>query len=185
MTKGGGDAVDASLTQEIHTRIPQNGQVVADVAPLFATGILPQRDIAHPMMAFYTPVPTIVGQKFISPGPFGSKTGNGVHDFSRGFALGVCRAFDAAHLLHAGPIKMPGQTRAGLQMPLRQTAMTFINRAMLRELCLSLLFDCRGKNAVRTPQRSPLSARVDCPSPRTYSCRRCPRFADINRVGRT
>ena len=95
-------------------------------------------------------------------GPLLRKTADRVLDFDRGATLAAGRAFETANLRQTGPIEMPGQPRAGLQMPLYPAAVSLRRGADLRERRLSLLFGGGGKNRAEIPLPQQLSARVDC-----------------------
>ena len=94
-------------------------------------------------------------------GPLSRKTADGVLDFDRGATLAAGRAFETANLRQTGPIEMPGQPCAGLQMPLDRAAMPLRRRTGLRQRRLSLLFGSGGKNRAGNPLPQRLSVRAD------------------------
>ena len=96
-------------------------------------------------------------------GPLARKTADGVLDFDRGATLAAGRAFQTADLRQTGPIEMPGQPRAGLQMPLHRAAVPLRRRAGLRQRRSSLVFGSGGKNRAENPLPPRLSVRADCP----------------------
>jgi hypothetical protein len=53
-------------------------------------------------------------------------------DFDRGATLTTGRALQAANLGQTGPIEMPGQPRAGLQVAMNDAAVTLAAGAGLR-----------------------------------------------------
>jgi len=95
--------------------------------------------------------------------PFARKAADGVLDFDRRAAFASGRAFETAHLGQAGPIEMPGQPCAGLQMPPNMTAVPLGNSARLRQRRLPLLFGGGGKNRAEIPLPQRPLARADCP----------------------
>lgn len=90
------------------------------------------------------------------------KAGDGILDFDRRAAFASGRAFETANLGQAGPIEMPGQPRAGLQMPPDMAAVSLGNRAGLRQRRSSLLFGGGGKNRAENPLPQRPSTRADC-----------------------
>ena len=94
--------------------------------------------------------------------PFTRKTADGVLDFDRGATLATGRAFETANLRQTGPIEMPGQPCAGLQMPLNRAAVPFRRRAGLRQQRLSLFFGGGGKIRAENPRLRRPSVRADC-----------------------
>lgn len=82
---------------------------------------------------FDAPVSTPMVNQQRRVGPIARKTGDGVLDFDRRVTLATGRAFEAVNLRQAGPNEMPGQPRAGLQVPLNGAAMSFRRRAGLRQ----------------------------------------------------
>jgi len=95
-------------------------------------------------------------------GPLSRKTADGELDFDRGATLTAGRAFETANLRQTGPIEMPGQPRAGLQMPLHCAAVPLRYRLVLRQRRLSPFFGGGGKIQAEIPLPRRLSARVDC-----------------------
>jgi hypothetical protein len=111
---------------------------------------------------FDTPMtPPMVVQKG-GVGLLSRKTADGELDFDRGATLAASRACETANLHQTGPIEMPGQSRAGLQMPLHRAAMPLRYRADLRQRRLSLFFGGGGKIQAEIPLPRRPSARVDC-----------------------
>jgi hypothetical protein len=55
-------------------------------------------------------------------GPLSRKAADSELDFDRGATLAAGRACETANLRQTGPTEMPGQSRAGLQMPLHRAA---------------------------------------------------------------
>ena len=94
--------------------------------------------------------------------PFPRKTTDGVLDFDRGATLATGRAFKTANLRQTGPTEMPGQPRAGLQMPLDRAAVPLGQGACLRQRRLSLIFGGGGKIPAEIPLPRRPSGRVDC-----------------------
>ena len=94
--------------------------------------------------------------------PFTRKAADGVLNFDRGATLAAGRAFETANLRQTGPIEMPGQPRAGLQMPLDSAAMTLGGRAGLRQRLAPLIFGSGGKSRAENPLRWRPSVRADC-----------------------
>jgi hypothetical protein len=86
-----------------------------------------------------------------------------VKDFDRGPTLASGRAFEPTNLRQTGPIEMPGQPRAGLEMPLDSAAMPLGCRAGLRQRRSALLFGWRGKKRAENPRPRRLSTRAGCP----------------------
>ena len=95
-------------------------------------------------------------------GPLWRKTADRVLDFDRGATLAAGRAFETANLRQTGPIEMPGQSRAGLQMPLNRAAVPLRCRAGLRQRRLSLFLGGGGKIRAENPLGSRPSVRADC-----------------------
>ena len=94
--------------------------------------------------------------------PLARKAADSELDFDRGATLAAGRAFETANLRQTGPIEMPGQPRAGLQMPLHRAAVPLGRGADLRQRRLSMFFGGGGKNRAEIPLPRRLSARVDC-----------------------
>ena len=111
---------------------------------------------------FNAPVTTPMVNQRRRIGPFTRKTADGVLDFDRGATLATGRAFETANLRQTGPIEMPGQPRAGLQMPLDRAAVPLGRRAGLRQRRLSLLFGGGGKIRAENPLPRRPSVRADC-----------------------
>ena len=111
---------------------------------------------------FDAPVATPMANQKRRVSPLARKTADGVLDFDRGAAFATGRAFETANLRQTGPIEMPGQPRAGLQMPLDRAAMSLGRRAGLRQRRLSLIFGGGGKNRAENPLRWRPSVRADC-----------------------
>jgi len=125
--------------------------------------VFAKRDISHPMQAvFDTPVASPMGKKQRRVGPIARNAADGVFDFDRGATLTAGRAFETANLHQPGPIEMPGQPRAGLQMPLNRAAMPLRRRAGFRERRSSLIFGGGGKNRAGSPLPRRPSVRADC-----------------------
>ena len=104
--------------------------------------------------------PMVVQKGGVSPFP--RKTADGVLDFDRGATLATGRAFETANLRQTGPIEMPGQPCAGLQMPLNRAAVPLRRGVGLRQRRLSLFFGGGGKIRAENPQPRRLSVRADC-----------------------
>jgi hypothetical protein len=120
--------------------------------------------VAHPMQAiFNAPVASPMLKQKRRIGTFARKAGDGVLDFDRRAAFAFGRAFETTDLGQAGPIEMPGQPRAGLQMPPDMTAMSLGNRACLRQRRLPLLLGGGGKNRAENPLPQRPLARAGCP----------------------
>lgn len=127
------------------------------------TSIFAQADVADPVEAILdAPVATIEAEQFGGRSPLGGEAGDGVGDVRRHASLLFDDAFDAADLLEARPIEEFRQPRTGLQMPLRNAAMSFVDRVMLGQLLLALAFATGGKIPAEIRLRSPPSARVGC-----------------------
>ena len=126
--------------------------------------VFAERDIAHPMQAIFdAPVALPVSKKRRRVGTLTRETADGVLNLDRRAAFAMGRAFETADLSQARPIEMPGQSRAGLQMPPDTTAMSLGNRTRFRERRLSLLFGGGGKNRAENPLPQRPSVRADCP----------------------
>jgi len=95
--------------------------------------------------------------------PPAREAADGVLDFDRRATFASGRAFETTDLSQAGPIEMPGQPRAGLQMPPDMTAMPLGNSARLRQRRLPLLFGDGGKNRAEIPLPQRPLARAGCP----------------------
>ena len=95
-------------------------------------------------------------------GPLSRKTADGVLDFDRGATLATGRAFETANLRQTGPIEMPGQPCAGLQMPLDRAAVPLGCRVGLRQQRSSLFFGGGGKIRAENPLPQRPSVRADC-----------------------
>ena len=132
--------------------------------PLFHLAfVFAKRYVSHPMQAvFDAPVATPMAKQKRRVSPLARKAADGVLDFDRGATLATGRAFETANLGQTGPIEMPGQPRAGLQMPLDRAAVPLGRRAGLRQRRLSLLFGGGGKNRAENPLPRRPSARADC-----------------------
>ena len=117
------------------------------LALIFAKG-----HVAHPMQTIFdAPVATPMREQKRRVSPFARKAADGVLDFDRRAAFASGRAFETAHLGQAGPIEMPGQPRAGLQMPPDMTPMSLGNRAGLRQRLAPLILGSGGKNRAENP----------------------------------
>ena len=114
--------------------------------------VFAKRYVSHPMQAiFNAPMTTPMGNQKRCVSPLLRKTADGVLDFDRGATLAAGRAFETANLPQTGPIEMPGQSRAGLQMPLDGAAMSLGGRTGLRQRLASLIFGSGGKNRAENP----------------------------------
>ena len=111
---------------------------------------------------FNAPVATPMANQRRRIGPLARKTADGVLDFDRSATLTTGRAFETANLSQTGPIEMPGQPRAGLQMPLDRAAVPLGRRAGLRQRRLSLIFGGGGKSRAENPLPQRPSVRADC-----------------------
>ena len=111
---------------------------------------------------FNAPVATPMNDQRRRISPLPRKTADRVLDFDRGATLATGRAFETANLRQTGPIEMPGQPRAGLQMPLNRAAVPLRRRAGLRQRRLSLFFGGGGKIRAENPQPRRPSVRTDC-----------------------
>jgi hypothetical protein len=111
---------------------------------------------------FDAPVATPTAKQKRRIGLAGRKATDGVLDLDRRATLAAGRAFQAANLGQTGPIKMAGQPRAGLQMPLHRAAVALRRRAGLRQRRSSLFFGGGGKNRAENPLPRRPSTRVDC-----------------------
>ena len=121
--------------------------------PLFHLAfVFAKRYVSHPMQAiFNAPMTTPMANQKRRVSPFTRKTADGVLDFDRGETLAVGRAFEMANLPQTGPVEMPGQSGAGLQIPLDSATMTFGGRAGLRQRLASLIVGSGGKNRAENP----------------------------------
>ena len=100
---------------------------------------------------FNAPMTTPMANQKRRVSPFTRKTADGVLDFDRGATLTAGRAFETANLRQTGPIEMPGQPCAGLQMPLDGAAMSLGGRAGLRQRLASLILGSGGKIRAENP----------------------------------
>jgi hypothetical protein len=149
-----GDFFVARQAEEIDRRVTKNGQILRTMPGFHLAFILAERHITHPMQAIFdAPVATPMSQQNRRVSLPRGKAGDGVLDFDRRFALAPGCAFETANLAQAGPIEMPGQSRAGLQMSLDNASMSFGNVACFRERRLTLFFRSGGKIPAQNPFR--------------------------------
>lgn len=111
---------------------------------------------------FDAPMTTPTANQKRRVSPLTRKTADGVLDFDRGAVFATGRAFETANLRQTGPIEMPGQPCAGLQMPLDSAAMPLGRRAGLRQRLAALIFGGGGKSRAENPLRWRPSVRADC-----------------------
>lgn len=133
IAEGNGDFFAAGQTQKAEGGVAKGGEILRTVPGFYLALVFAERDIAHPMQAIFdSPVASPVSKKRSRVGPLTRKTADGVLNLDRRAAFALGRAFKTADLGQAGPIEMPGQPRAGLQMPLDMTAMSLGNRTRFR-----------------------------------------------------
>jgi len=133
IAEGNGDFFAATETQEADSGVAEGGEILRTVPSFYLALVFAKRDIAHPMQAIFdTPVAAPVSKKRRRVGALTRETADGVLNFDRCAAFALGRAFETADLSQAGPIEMPGQSRAGLQMPPDTTAMSLGNRTRFR-----------------------------------------------------
>jgi len=132
--------------------------------PLFHLALIfAERYVAHPMQAILdAPMATPMTKQKRRVAPPMRKAADGVLDFDRRAAFAVGRTFETANLGQTGPIEMPGQPHAGLQMSLNRAAMPLGCRAGFRQRFASLIFGGGGKNRAENPLPQRPSARADC-----------------------
>ena len=96
--------------------------------------VFAKRYVSYPMQAiFNAPMTTPMANQKRRVSPLTRKTADGVLNFDRGAVFVAGRAFQTASLCQTRPIEMPGQSRAGLQMPLDSAAVSLGGRAGLRQ----------------------------------------------------
>lgn len=133
-----------------------------------AAGVFAEADVTDPVQAIFdAPVAAIEFKQIGGSRPLDAEAGDRVSNLRRDASLLQDGAFDAADLLQTRPIKDFGQTRTGLQMPLRYAAVSFVDSAMLGQLCLAFAFAIGGRitmilGPAEIRLRSPPSARVGC-----------------------
>ena len=141
VAKGGKNLVQARLSHEGEANITQGGEILWALLRFGSAGIFAQAHVADPVQAvFDAPVAAIEGEQIGSGRALGGEAGDGVGDLGRHASLLLNDAFDAADLLETRPSEEFGQPRTGVQMPLGEAAMAFIDGAMFGELFLSLAF---------------------------------------------
>jgi hypothetical protein len=151
----GGDLGASGEAEEVDGGVAEGGQVLrsvaaADLATVFAVG-----NVANPMQpVFDVPMSAPAGEQLGGVGPLVRDAGDGELHFDGSLAVADRGPFQAADLSQAGPIEMLRQTRAGLQMPLGVTTVTFVAGANFRQRALSLGLARRGKNRAETRPRS-------------------------------
>lgn len=133
IAEGNGDFLAAGQTQKADGGIAKGGEILRTVPSFYLALIFAERDVAHPMQAIFdTPVALPMSKERRCVGTLTRETADGVLNFDRRAAFALGRAFETANLSQTGPIEMPGQSRAGLQMPLNRAAVPLRRRASLR-----------------------------------------------------
>jgi len=163
IAEGDGDFLVAGQTQQADGDIAKCRQILRPVAFFHLALVFAKGHVSHPMQAvFNAPVATPMGQQQRCISPPARNAADGILDFDRSVTLAAGRAFETANLGQTGPIEMPGQPRAGLQVPLHSAAMPLRRRASFRQRRLPLFLGGGGKNRAENPLRSRPSTRADC-----------------------
>lgn len=125
VAESGGDFFVASPSQKTDRHVAKSGKILRPMPLFHLAFVFAKRHVPHPMQTvFNAPMTSPMDNQRRRVSPFLRKAADGVLDFDRGAALAASRAFQPADLGQAGPIEMPGQSRAGLQMPLNRAAVT-------------------------------------------------------------
>lgn len=128
--EGGGDFLVAGVAEESDGGVAEGGEVLRGVALLDLAFILAKGHVANPMQAIFdSPMPSPNVAQLSGVSAWAGCAGNGVLHFLSGFAALLGRAFQPTDLAQAGPIKILGQSRAGLEMPRDDAAVRFFDRA--------------------------------------------------------
>ncbi len=128
-----------------------------------SAGIFLQRHVADVMGAvFDAPMAAPPGQQFPRASDRSWNAGDRVLDLRRPFPVAARGTDQTADLLEAGPIEMAGQSRAGFQATVFQSAMSLVRG--FRNLKMLFVFGSidRGKNPPETRRRWLPSRWVDC-----------------------
>ena len=163
IAEGDGDFFAAVKTQEADGSVAKRGQMLRPMPLFHLAFVFAKRYVSHPMQAiFNAPVTTPMDNQRRHISPLSRKTADGVLDFDRGATLAAGRAFETANLRQTGPIEMPSQPCAGLQMPLNRAAVPLGCRAGFRQRRSSLFLGGGGKIRAENPLPRRLSVRADC-----------------------
>ena len=163
MAKGGGDAVDAVQSQQIERDVAASGEILGAVAEFDAAAVLAKGDVADPVeLVLDVPVLAPEWKQPTGVSLLRSEAGDGVLHLDNLFAITLRAALQAADLCQTGPVEMPREARADLQLAADDAAMPLVGFAGARELLLPLFLARRGKKRAETRPRSLLSERAGC-----------------------